>query len=97
MSPGKAAARVCEGTATIRNERGLHARAAGKFVNLAGRFDAEVTVRKGGQSVSGASILGLMMLAAGLGSRIELRATGAQARQALEALCRLVEAGFEEA
>ena len=81
---------------TILNERGLHARAASKFVKLVGQYDAEITVRKGSQTVSGQSILGLMMLAAGPGSRIEICATGAQAVEAFEALRDLIEARFEE-
>ena len=54
---------------TICNMRGLHARAAAKFVAVAGNFDAEITVQREGTSVSGRSIMGLMMLAAGIGSR----------------------------
>ena len=83
-------------TATIRNERGLHARAAAKFVKLAGSFDAEVTVSKGGQAVSGLSIMGLMMLAASQGSNIHLSASGLEADAALQALCDMIEAKFEE-
>jgi phosphocarrier protein len=83
-------------TVTIRNQRGLHARAAGRFVKLAGRFAATVTVSKGGQSVSGLSILGLMMLAAGPGSEIEIVVSGVDAAAAMAALGGLIEAGFEE-
>ncbi len=81
---------------TICNQRGLHARAAGRFVKLAGRFDAAITVSKGGQSVSGLSIMGLMMLAAGPGSEIEITTDGADAVAAMEALTGLVDGGFEE-
>ncbi len=81
---------------TIRNERGLHARAAAKFVSLAGGFDAEVFVSKGGQTVSGLSIMGLMMLAAGPENEIEIRATGPQAEEALGALCSMIINRFEE-
>ncbi len=81
---------------TISNERGLHARAAAKFVKLAGRFEAQITVSRGGQEVSGLSILGLMMLAAGLGSTIMVRATGRDAKAALAALGEMVENKFEE-
>ena len=84
------------GAVTIRNERGLHARAAGKFVKVAGGYDAEVSVTKGSQTVSGGSILGLMMLAAGPGCKIEITATGAQAEAAMAALRRLIEEKFEE-
>lgn len=81
---------------TIRNRRGLHARAAAKFVSLAERFGAAVEVVKDGQSVPARSIMGLMMLGAGLGSDIELRAEGWDAKEALEALTDLIESGFNE-
>ena len=80
----------------IRNMRGLHARAAAKFVKLAGGFDARVQVSKNGQTVSGESIMGLMMLAAGIGCTIGLSAEGNDAAAALDALCALVEAKFHE-
>ena len=60
----------------IRNERGLHARAAAKFVRLAGGFDVEISVVKDGQEVSGISILGLMMLAAATGDEIVVTVSG---------------------
>jgi phosphocarrier protein len=81
---------------TLVNRRGLHARAAAKFVTLAERFDASVDVIRDGQSVSARSIMGLMMLGAGCGSTIELRAEGWGAKEALDALAGLVEAGFDE-
>ncbi len=80
----------------VVNRRGLHARAAAKFVALAERFGANVDVRKDGQSVSARSIMGLMLLGAGPGSEIELQAEGWDAREALEALAGLVESGFGE-
>ena len=80
----------------ICNKRGLHARAAAKFVTLAERFGASVDVEKDGQSVSARSIMGLMMLGAGLGSTITLRAEGWDAKEAMDALSALVEAGFNE-
>lgn len=80
----------------IRNMRGLHARAAAKFVKLAGGFDARVEVSKNGQTVSGESIMGLMMLAAGPGCAILVAAEGNEADAALAALCDLVEAKFHE-
>jgi len=83
-------------TVTIVNLRGLHARAATKFVKAAGQFDAQVTVCKQDTEVSGLSIMGLMMLAAGKGSDIEIRATGAQAQAALDALVALVAGKFDE-
>jgi len=80
----------------ICNARGLHARASAKFVKLASSFDAEITVSRDGQSVDARSIMGLMMLAAGQGSSIEIVAEGAQAEAALEALALLVEGRFDE-
>jgi phosphocarrier protein len=81
---------------TLVNKRGLHARAAAKFVTLAERFDASVDVIRDGQTVSARSIMGLMMLGAGCGSQIELRAEGWGAKEALDALTVLVEGGFNE-
>jgi len=81
---------------TIKNRRGLHARAAAKFVKLAEKFAATVCVVRDGTKVSGVSIMGLMMLAAGPGVAIELRAEGADAVQAITALAALVDAGFDE-
>lgn len=81
---------------TIVNRRGLHARAAAKFVTMAERFGASVEVVREGQSVSARSIMGLMMLGAGLGATIELQAEGWDAKEAMEALSGLVEAGFNE-
>ena len=83
-------------TVTICNRRGLHARAAAKFVKLAEQFEAEVTVNKNDASVSGVSIMGLMMLAAAAGSAIEICAQGLEAEAAVEALAHLVESGFDE-
>jgi phosphocarrier protein len=83
-------------SATIRNRRGLHARAAARFVKLAWEYDADVTVAKNGTEVSGRSIMGLMMLAAGPGTEIELRASGPQAVPALDALAALIDGGFDE-
>jgi len=82
--------------ATICNQRGLHARAAARFVKTAGLFDAEVRVRKNGTEVSGRSIMGLMMLAAAPGTVIELAATGRQAEAAVAALTELIECKFDE-
>lgn len=88
-------ASVCR-TVTIVNQRGLHARAAAKFVKLAGQFTAQVFVSKRGTEVSGLSIMGLMMLAAGPGCNIDLKANGAEAEQAITALAQLVEGKFGE-
>ena len=87
---------VARRTVVICNQRGLHARAAAKLVETANRFDAEITVSKGGLEVSGKSILGLMMLAASPDSEITLNAQGTGAEEAVEALCHLVEEKFEE-
>lgn len=81
---------------TICNKRGLHARASARFVRTADFFDAQVSVTRDGVTVGGTSIMGLMMLAAGPGSTILVQATGAQARQAIEALTELVNNGFDE-
>jgi phosphocarrier protein len=78
------------------NERGLHARASAKFVKLASGFDAQVTVSREGQSVDARSIMGLMMLAAGIGSTVDITAEGPQASQALEALTALVAGRCDE-
>ncbi len=80
----------------IINRRGLHARAAAKLVTLAERFSASVDVAKDGQRVSARSIMGLMMLGAGQGSRVQLIAEGFDAREALDAIAVLIEAGFNE-
>ena len=82
--------------AIIVNKRGLHARASAKFVETVARFQCEVTVTKGDASVSGRSIMGLMMLAASLGSSIELAAQGPDASEAVAALVALVAAKFHE-
>ncbi len=83
-------------TVEICNERGLHARASAKFVKLASTFDAEVRVGRDGSMVDARSIMGLMMLAAGIGSTIDIEAEGPQADEALAALAALVECRFEE-
>ena len=80
----------------VVNLRGLHARAAAKFVTMAERFDANVEVTREGQTVSARSIMGLMMLGAGQGAELELRAEGWEAKEALDALATLVESGFDE-
>ena len=83
-------------TVRVCNKRGLHARAAAKFVMTAERFGASVEVARDGQSVSARSIMGLMMLGAGPGAEIELRAEGWDAKEAIDALAALVEHGFNE-
>ena len=81
---------------TICNRRGLHARASARFVRTAECFDASISVSRDGTTVGGTSIMGLMMLAAGPGSSILVKATGRQAREALEAIVELVTTGFDE-
>ena len=81
---------------TISNTKGLHARAAAKFVRLASEFDAKITVTRDGTHVDGRSIMGLLMLAASTGTRLELHAAGGAAERALAALAALVEAGFHD-
>ncbi len=83
-------------SATIINRRGLHARAAAKFVKLCANFDAQILVSHRGTEVSGLSIMGLMMLAAAPGCCIELKATGTQADAALVALVDLIDRKFDE-
>jgi phosphocarrier protein HPr len=91
LSPGM----VCR-IATICNQRGLHARAAARFVKTAAQFDAEIWVRKNGTEVSGRSIMGLMMLAAAPGAVVRLAATGREAEAAVTALAKLIECKFDE-
>jgi phosphocarrier protein HPr len=85
-----------EATVTIRNRKGLHARASAKFVKCAESFNAAVVVTRDGQSVGGSSIMGLMMLAAGPGSQLHIACDGPEGPEALEALVALVEMGFGE-
>ncbi len=80
----------------IVNPKGLHARAAARFAKLCGTFSADVTVSKSGTTVSGRSIMGLMMLAAALGTEIEISVRGADAEAAMAALATLVSGGFGE-
>ncbi len=80
----------------IINEKGLHARASAKFVEVVERFDARIDVEKDGMSVSGDSIMGLLMLAASCGSEIRVRANGPEAEAALAALAELVANRFGE-
>jgi phosphocarrier protein HPr len=80
----------------ITNQRGLHARASAKFVKCAESYDATVTVSREGQSVPGTSIMGLMMLAASIGTSITVEASGPQATEAMAALEELVGRKFDE-
>jgi phosphocarrier protein HPr len=101
-NPGRLAGTAAQTVATVRrickicNQKGLHARAAARFVKTAGQFDADIQVRKNGTAVSGRSIMGLMMLAAASGAVIEITATGHDAVDAVEMLARLIECKFDE-
>ena len=80
----------------IVNQRGLHARASAKFVKCAEGFDANITVSRDGQTVPATSIMGLMMLAAAIGTSITVEASGPHAPQAVAALEALVASKFDE-
>jgi phosphocarrier protein len=82
--------------ATIRNQRGLHARAAAKFVKLANEFESEIQVRRGDLTANGRSIMGLMMLSAGLGNEVEVTVSGPDAEKALSAVLALIGRKFDE-
>ena len=83
-------------TLTIVNEKGLHARASARLAELVEGFDAEATVSKDGMSVTGDSIMGLLMLAASRGTSITVATTGAEAKALAEAIEALVAGGFGE-
>ena len=80
----------------IINKRGLHARASAKFVQMVERFNAEIWVTKGNETVGGTSIMGLMMLSAGPGTSIVVSATGPEAQAAIDAITELVASKFNE-
>jgi phosphocarrier protein len=80
----------------ICNKKGLHARASAKFVQTVEKFDADVKVTRGQESVGGTSIMGLMMLAAGPGTTITVEATGREAKEVIEALTHLITGRFTE-
>ena len=80
----------------IKNKLGLHARAAAKLVHTAARFKSDIKVRKGDEEVDGKSILGILLLAAGRGSSVTLRADGPDERAALDAIEQLIDAKFDE-
>ncbi len=87
---------VEETSLTIHNKKGLHARAAAKFVNITNKFESEIKVSKENENVSGKSIMGLLMLAAVKGSTIRIIANGVDASQVLEELTRLIDNKFDE-
>jgi len=80
----------------IKNKLGLHARPVAMFVKTANRFESDIMVEKNNETVNGKSIMGMMMLAAGKGSIINISATGPDAEEALEELGKLIEAKFDE-
>lgn len=83
-------------TFLIKNELGLHARAAAQFVKIASRFGSEVLVVKDSREVNGKSIMGILMLAAARGSKITIKTIGSDAQDALDALDELIENKFGE-
>jgi phosphocarrier protein len=87
---------VAKRTVVIKNELGLHARAATKFVQMAGKFPCDVTVTKDGHEVNGKSIMGVLMLVASKGTTITIGAKGPQAEAAVAALAQLVDERFGE-
>ena len=91
-APQGAEVRILE----IVNKKGLHARASAKFCQIVERFDADVRVTRGHETVGGTSIMGLMMLGAGTGSKITVEATGNEAAAVADALEKLVTSGFGE-
>ena len=80
----------------IKNKLGLHARAAAKLVHTAAKYKSDIKVRKGDEEVDGKSILGILLLAAGRGTTIVLKADGPDERDALEAIESLIDAKFDE-
>jgi phosphocarrier protein HPr len=95
-APASSAATTARRIARICNQRGLHARAAARFVKVAHQFIADIGVRKNGTIVSGRSIMGLMMLAAAAGVELEITASGPDAEDAVATLARLIECKFDE-
>jgi phosphocarrier protein len=89
-------AEILRAKAVIQNKRGLHARASAKIVEAAARFQSDIHVIKDGNAVNGRSIMGLMMLAASIGSTVEITAQGPDAAEALTAMLALVDAKFGE-
>jgi phosphocarrier protein len=87
---------VIERVIEIKNKLGLHARAAAKLVHTAARFKSDIKVRKGDEEVDGKSILGILLLAAGRGTSITLRADGPDERDALDAVEKLIDDKFDE-
>lgn len=80
----------------IKNKLGLHARAAAKLVHVAARFRCDIKIRKGEEEVDGKSILGILLLAAGRGTMITIKANGEDEADAVEAIEKLIDAKFDE-
>jgi len=87
---------MIQATTTISNKLGLHARASAKLTKLAGSFPCEVWLSKGGRRVNAKSIMGVMMLAAGMGSVVEIETNGEQEEEARDAVLALIEDKFGE-
>jgi phosphocarrier protein NPr len=87
---------VIERSIEIKNKLGLHARAAAKLVHTAARFKSDIKIRKGDEEVDGKSILGILLLAAGRGSTVLVKANGVDERDALDAVEKLIDARFDE-
>ena len=87
---------ILRATASIKNKRGLHARASAKIVEASARFQSEIHVVKDGNAVNGRSIMGLMMLAASIGSQVEITTEGPDAQEAMTAMLALIDAKFGE-
>jgi len=87
---------VTSRTVTVANRLGLHARAAARFVHLASRFQAQVRVTKGSQTMDGKSIMGILLLAAAVGTALTVSADGQDEQAAVDALCGFIETGFGE-
>jgi phosphocarrier protein HPr len=81
---------------TVANRLGLHARAAARFVHLASRFQAQVRVTRGAQTMDGKSIMGILLLAAAAGTLLTVAADGQDEQAAVDALCGFIESGFGE-
>lgn len=87
---------MIKNTITISNKLGLHARASAKLTKLAGSFPCEVWMSKGDRRINAKSIMGVMMLAAGIGSQVQLETDGAQEQEAMDALLALIDNKFGE-
>jgi phosphocarrier protein HPr len=87
---------VIERVIEIKNKLGLHARAAAKLVHTAARFKSDIKVRKGDEEVDGKSILGILLLAAGRGTSVTMKADGPDERDALDAIEKLIDDKFDE-